>query len=65
MNSIQKCKFLVVIIILKEVLRCKHINVLRNTLQNRTSTLGAPKNVIIVVIVTFRTIRSDNEFLNL
>jgi hypothetical protein len=41
------------------------INILSNTLQNRTANLSTSKNVIIGVITTFENLRSDDGFLNL
>jgi len=44
LNQIQKCQFLIVIIILKGVLGI--INILSTSLQSKTVTLGKSKNVI-------------------
>jgi hypothetical protein len=41
------------------------INILSNTLKNKTAILGTSKNVIIGVITTFENLRSDDGFLNL
>ncbi|KAF0723115.1 zinc finger MYM-type protein 1-like [Aphis craccivora] len=60
LSSIQKCDFIIVITILKEVLCI--INVLSNSLQNKSSTLGFSKNVIFGVIKTFESLRSEGEF---
>jgi hypothetical protein len=38
------------------------INVLRNSLQNKTLNLGFSKNVIFGVIKIFETLRFENEF---
>jgi hypothetical protein len=60
LNQIQKCQFLVVIIILKEVLSI--INILSTSLQSKTATLGKARNVINGVIQSFTCLRSDDEF---
>jgi len=38
------------------------INVLSNSLQNKSSTLGFSKNVIFGVIKIFESLRSEDEF---
>lgn len=59
-NQIQKCQFLIVIIILKEVLGI--INILSTSLQSKTATLGKARNVVNGVIQSFICLRSDDEF---
>ncbi|KAF0746217.1 zinc finger MYM-type protein 1-like [Aphis craccivora] len=57
--SIEKCDFIIVITILKEMLSI--INVLSNSLQNYRSTLGFSKNVILGVIKTLESLRCEDE----
>ncbi|KAL4101261.1 hypothetical protein QTP88_021281 [Uroleucon formosanum] len=59
-NQIQKCQFLIVIIILKEVLGI--INILSTSLQSKTATLDKARNVVNGVIQSFICLRSDDEF---
>jgi len=60
LNQIQKCQFLIVIIILKEVLGI--INILSTSLQSKTATLGKARNIVNGVIQSFICLRSDDEF---
>lgn len=60
LNQIQKCQFLIVIIILKEVLGI--INILSTFLQSKTATLGKARNIVNGVIQSFICFRSDDEF---
>jgi len=59
LSSIEKCDFIIVITILKEMLSI--INVLNNSLQNYRSTLGFSKNVILGVIKTLESLRCEDE----
>ncbi|KAL4127212.1 hypothetical protein QTP88_011403 [Uroleucon formosanum] len=60
LNQIQKCQFLIFIIILKEILGI--INILSTSLQSKTATLGKARNVVNGVIQSFICLRSDDEF---
>ncbi|XP_060855120.1 uncharacterized protein LOC132932772 [Metopolophium dirhodum] len=62
LSSIQKCEFIIFLIILKDVLSI--MNILSNSLQSKTATLGKSKNIIESVIKTFETSRTDEEFHN-
>jgi len=59
-NQIQKCQFLIVIIILKEASGI--INILSISLQSKTATLGKARNVVKGVIQSFICLRADDEF---
>lgn len=54
--------FIIFLIILKDVLSI--MNILSNSLQSKTATLGKFKNIIESVIKTFETSRTDEEFHN-
>lgn len=58
----QKCEFIIFLIILKDAFSI--MNILCNSLQSRTATLGKSKNIIESVIKTFETSRTDEELQN-
>jgi len=60
LRSIQKCEFIILLIILKDVLNI--INIPSNKLQNKTVTLGQSQNVIMSVIKSFDGLRKYEEF---